>query len=123
VGQRKGKKTKLRARGAALHPAGSSSSPALEALYDYIDIRRFLKPRRAVLARAWRLITTILVLLGGAIVLVTFTPAVRWIAAGLSEHWSDRDGDVLVVLGGSVVQDPSFPNGSMIGESSYWRAD
>jgi hypothetical protein len=63
------------------------------------------------------------VLLGGTMVLVTFTPVVRWIAAGLSEHWSDHDGDVLVGLGGSIVQDPSSPNGSMIGESSYWRAD
>src|SRR5262249_43249099 len=53
--------------------------------------------------------------LGALACLVTATPLVEWWAKPLSHPWDDQPGDVLVVLGGSVV------SSGMIGESSYWR--
>ena len=49
-------------------------------------------------------------------IVVSFTPITFWWATVLSGNWSDPHGDVLVVLGGSVLD-----NGK-IGGSSYWRA-
>lgn len=47
---------------------------------------------------------------------VDVTPLTSWWATMLSGNWSQPRGDVLVVLGGSVLD-----NGK-IGGSSYWRA-
>ena len=47
---------------------------------------------------------------------VSVTPLTFWWATALSGDWSEPPGDVLVVLGGSVLD-----NGK-IGGSSYWRA-
>ena len=54
--------------------------------------------------------------LGLLLLLVTFTPLDIWWATRLAGPWNDPKGDVLIVLGGSVLDD-----GTM-GESSYWRA-
>ncbi len=48
--------------------------------------------------------------------LVTVTPLVSWWAGVLAGPWQDPDGDVLIVLGGSLLE-----NGVM-GPSSYWRS-
>jgi uncharacterized SAM-binding protein YcdF (DUF218 family) len=57
-----------------------------------------------------------LMTLGGLIILVTITPLVTAWGALLAGPWNDPRGDVLVVLGGSLLEDGT------LGESSYWRA-
>ena len=54
--------------------------------------------------------------LGGLWLVVTCTPLVDWWARGLARPWGNCEGDVLVVLGGSVLGD------DLLGVSSYWRA-
>jgi uncharacterized SAM-binding protein YcdF (DUF218 family) len=54
--------------------------------------------------------------LGLLFVLVTVTPLVSWWAGLLAGPWDDPDGDVLIVLGGSLLED------GLMGQSSYWRA-
>lgn len=48
--------------------------------------------------------------------LVTFTPLVFWWATALAGPWNDPQGDVLIVLTGSGLEDGT------LGMSSYWRA-
>lgn len=50
------------------------------------------------------------------VVLVTFTPLVRWWAVQLAGPWTDARGDVMIVLTGNILS-----NG-IIGETSYWRS-
>jgi uncharacterized SAM-binding protein YcdF (DUF218 family) len=54
--------------------------------------------------------------LGLLVVVVTVTPLVSWWARLLGGPWDDPGGDVLVVLGGSVLED------GFLGEGSYWRS-
>jgi uncharacterized SAM-binding protein YcdF (DUF218 family) len=54
--------------------------------------------------------------LGLLLILVTVTPLVSWWAGVLAGPWDDPNGDVLIVLGGSLLE-----NGLM-GQSSYWRS-
>ena len=54
--------------------------------------------------------------IGLLLVLVTVTPLVSWWAGVLAGPWQDPSGDVLIVLGGSLIE-----NGLM-GQSSYWRS-
>lgn len=54
--------------------------------------------------------------LGLLVIAVDFSPLTFWWATVLSGNWGNPHGDVLVVLGGSVLD-----NGN-IGGSSYWRA-
>ncbi len=49
-------------------------------------------------------------------VLVSATPLVGWWAGILAGPWEDPGGDVLIVLGGSLLGD------RVIGPSSYWRS-
>jgi uncharacterized SAM-binding protein YcdF (DUF218 family) len=65
-----------------------------------------------LLRTAIRAMTSIGVLL----VVITLTPTVRWWAEILRGPWQDAQGDVLIVLGGSMLSDGT------VGESSYWRA-
>jgi uncharacterized SAM-binding protein YcdF (DUF218 family) len=53
--------------------------------------------------------------LGLAVALVTFTPAVGWWAVQLAGPWSDARGDVLIVLTGNIL------GNGIIGETTYWR--
>lgn len=48
--------------------------------------------------------------------LVTLTPLTRWYARILAGPWEDPKGDVLVVLGGALLEK------DIIGINSYWRA-
>jgi uncharacterized SAM-binding protein YcdF (DUF218 family) len=60
------------------------------------------------------------VCLAGAVLLIaTFTPLARWIAAGLVVDWTDSDGDVLILLAGD--DDPGLPSGRFVGQTTYWR--
>jgi uncharacterized SAM-binding protein YcdF (DUF218 family) len=54
--------------------------------------------------------------LGLLFVLVTVTPVVSWWAGVLAGPWEDPSGDVLIVLGGSLLED------GLMGPSSYWRS-
>ena len=54
--------------------------------------------------------------LGLLVVLVTATPLVSWWAGILAGPWEDPNGDVLIVLGGSLLGD------GLMGQSSYWRS-
>ncbi len=54
--------------------------------------------------------------LGLLLVVVTFSPLVYWWATKLAGPWSDPPGEVLIVLGGSILDDHTM------GESSYWRS-
>src|SRR5262245_28013300 len=54
--------------------------------------------------------------IGALVVIITATPLVVWGATILAGPWGDSRGDVLIVLGGSLM-DPG-----VLGVSSYWRA-
>lgn len=72
--------------------------------------------RRQGASRALRLLGAGTAGLGLLRVLVTVTPLVPWWAGVLAGPWQDPTGDVLIVLGGSLLE-----NGIM-GQSSYWRS-
>ena len=63
---------------------------------------------RKTLRRALRLITTLLAGLGLLVVLICATSLVSWFARLLAGPWNDPDGDILIVLGGSVETDEVF---------------
>ncbi|MGD0965001.1 MAG: YdcF family protein [Candidatus Acidiferrales bacterium] len=71
---------------------------------------------RHSLHRAWGSVQTILAGLGVFLLLVTFTRLDIWWSSLLAGPWNDPKGEVLIVLGGSVLEDGT------IGVSSYWRA-
>jgi uncharacterized SAM-binding protein YcdF (DUF218 family) len=75
-----------------------------------------LRDRGRHLARLLtRCVTAGLLVTGLLVVLVTLTPVVGWWARVLAGTWNDPAGDVLIVPGGSLLDD-----GTM-GQSSYWR--
>ena len=53
--------------------------------------------------------------LGVLVLVVTFTPVDYWWATALAGRWENSPGDILIVLGGSVL------DYGTIGGSSYWR--
>ncbi|HET8548697.1 MAG TPA: YdcF family protein, partial [Bryobacteraceae bacterium] len=65
--------------------------------------------------RAWRIATGLLAGIGLLFVFVTITPLVPWWIKVLAGPWREPRGDVLIVLGGSMVDE-------VIGYSSYWRS-
>ncbi len=73
-------------------------------------------PPPKFLKRTAGIIRTIVAALGALLVIVTLTPLDLWWATWLAGHWDDPKGEVLIVLGGSMVED------GMIGASTYWRA-
>ena len=68
------------------------------------------------LGPTWRFIKSALALIGFLWLFATVTPIDTWWATQLAGSWTDPKGDVLVVLGGSILED------GVLGESSYWRA-
>jgi uncharacterized SAM-binding protein YcdF (DUF218 family) len=63
----------------------------------------------------WRASVRLTAGIGALFLLVTLTPLDKWWATALSCDWNSPRGDVLIVLGGSTLD-----NG-MIGGSTYWR--
>src|SRR6266545_6889509 len=63
-----------------------------------------------------RFLTWGLAALGFLVVIVTVTPLVSWWAGALAGPWEDPKGDVLIVLGGSLLGD------GVMGQSPYWRS-
>jgi uncharacterized SAM-binding protein YcdF (DUF218 family) len=68
------------------------------------------------LRRIVRTLIHLLAALGLLVFMVTATPLTLWWSARLAGPWNDPKGDVLIVAGGSTLDD------GMIGSSSYWRA-
>src|SRR4051812_1321369 len=65
---------------------------------------------------ARRLAVRILASLGALLILVCVTPVASWWATKLAGPWDDPKGDVLIVLGGALL-DPG-----LMGTNSYWRS-
>jgi uncharacterized SAM-binding protein YcdF (DUF218 family) len=65
--------------------------------------------------RLGKILTIALAFVGLVGIVVTATPAVSWWARGLAGAWEDSDGDTLIVLGGSMLDNDTM------GPSSYWR--
>ncbi len=86
------------------------------------SLRNLRKTAFGLLRRLLRAAGIVLMLAGGLLVVVTFTPVVRWATLQLLVNWTESDGDVLVVLCGGSLTDPGFPNGIMVGDTTYWRA-
>lgn len=69
-----------------------------------------------MLKRIARVAVRVLAALGLLLVLITATPLVRWWATRLAGPWYQPRGEILIVLGGSMLDQ------GMIGQSSYWRS-
>jgi uncharacterized SAM-binding protein YcdF (DUF218 family) len=52
--------------------------------------------------------------------IVTFTPVVKWLVSAMDQDWADGDGEVLVVLSGSMLVGGSGPDATL-GSSTYLR--
>jgi uncharacterized SAM-binding protein YcdF (DUF218 family) len=65
--------------------------------------------------RLWKTAVTLLAAGGLLLGTVMFTPLVPWWARKLGGSWDDPSGEVLIVLGGSNLED------GILGMSSYWR--
>ena len=63
-----------------------------------------------------RIAVRFLACLGAFTLLVCATPIASWWATRLAGQWDDPKGDVLIVLGGSLL-DPG-----LLGTNSYWRS-
>ncbi len=74
------------------------------------------KPRRTIAARISRMLLFALAALGTVVVVVSLTPAVQWMGYALAGPWRDPNGEVLIVLAGSMMGD------GIIGQSSYLRS-
>jgi uncharacterized SAM-binding protein YcdF (DUF218 family) len=68
------------------------------------------------LRRVHKLLIGLLAAAGLLVGTVMFTPLVPWWARKLAGPMNDPSGEVLIVLGGSALED------GIIGESSYWRS-
>lgn len=68
------------------------------------------------LRRVFRWIRHLATAIGFLWILVTLTPLTRWYARALAGPWDDPKGDVLIVLGGALLEK------DIIGTNSYWRA-
>jgi uncharacterized SAM-binding protein YcdF (DUF218 family) len=67
-----------------------------------------------------RLCTRCLAALGLFLLVVTFTPVVKLAASAIAQDWFDGNGEVLVVLGGSMLVSGTSSNATL-GEDTYLR--
>jgi uncharacterized SAM-binding protein YcdF (DUF218 family) len=72
-------------------------------------------PDVSLMRRLGRLALALLAAIGLLVVVVTATPLTAWYGRLLAGPWNDPAGDILIVLGGSSVED-------IIGASTYWRS-
>jgi uncharacterized SAM-binding protein YcdF (DUF218 family) len=68
------------------------------------------------LRRVRKLLIGLLAATGLLVGAIMFTPMVPWWARKLAGPMDDPNGDILIVLGGSALED------GIIGQSSYWRS-
>jgi uncharacterized SAM-binding protein YcdF (DUF218 family) len=71
-------------------------------------------------SRLFSLVWSGLAVLGALVILVTFTPVVKLTAAAMAQDWYEGGGEVLVVLGGSMLVPGTDPT-AMPGEDTYLR--
>ena len=72
-----------------------------------------------MLSRLVSMVRLALVWTGIFVLLVSFTPLVKWAGTLFSTGWNDSNGDVLVLLGSSTV---TYEGSSVVlGEDTYWR--
>ena len=57
-------------------------------------------------------LTVLFATLGLLLTIITFTPVVKWWARLLSDGWNDPKGDVLIVLGGDMIDRTTLGYGS-----------
>ena len=69
-----------------------------------------------VVSKARRIFVRFSVVVTLAVLIVQFTPVVRWYATWLAGPWGDPDGEILIVLSSEELPD------DIIGMVSYWRA-
>ena len=62
-----------------------------------------------------RFLKSLLLIIGVALFLITFTPVLRWWTAALAGRAGDGKGKVLIVLGGDLAAS------GILGVTSYWR--
>jgi len=62
----------------------------------------------------------VLMLSGGLLLLVLFTPLVQWMSRSLSTAWTGQEQGVLILLSGASVT-YADPPGLVIGQNTYWR--
>lgn len=74
-------------------------------------------PRRTIFSIS----KTCAAVIGVAVLLIIFTPLVRVAAESLATDWYEGNGDVLVVLGGSMLINGTGPNATL-GYNSYLRS-
>ena len=70
--------------------------------------------------RLLRVLLACCTLLGFCLLVISYTPFVGWMARDIGADWYDGDGDVLIVLGGSMLVDGIGPQATM-GYDSYLR--
>lgn len=80
------------------------------------DSYEFRRKPAGVIRTTGKLLKGLLIGTGLLTLIVMFTPLVPWWARQLGGAWNDPAGEVLIVLGGSGLED------GVIGESSYWRS-
>lgn len=86
---------------------------SLEARDDSRDFYKMMST--GSFAQVARILRILSITAGAVVALVLLTPlTVAW-GGWLANPWQNGQGDVLIVLGGSAVDD-------MLGESSYWRS-
>jgi len=73
-----------------------------------------------VFVRALILFRAGLAVIGGLLLVVTFTPVVKWAASSLQQDWYDGDAGALIVLGGSMLLPGTGPDATM-GQDTYLR--
>src|ERR1700761_5302722 len=67
-----------------------------------------------------KVVATLLLLIGGCFCVVTFTPTVKWMVQATEPDWYGGNGEVLVVLGGSMLVPGTGP-GATLGHDTYLR--
>ncbi|MGH9722125.1 MAG: YdcF family protein [Bryobacteraceae bacterium] len=71
---------------------------------------------REIVRTGTRPVVRFLAGVGLLFITVTVSPLVKWWAMALAEPWEQPRGEVMVILGGSTLED------GIIGASSYWRS-
>jgi len=80
------------------------------------DRYEFRRKPAGVFRTIAKILKVLLIATGLLVSTVMFTPLVPWWARQLGGVWNAPTGEVLIVLGGSGLED------GLIGESSYWRS-
>ncbi len=70
----------------------------------------------------WRLLRGALALIGALVLVITLTPAVKWMMRPLESPWTNATSGTLILLSGPSNTLDGNPPTLVIGNSTYWRA-